>query len=382
MSQGTSYAASPPRSFTPCSSFDHKGSRVRILEAWNDMDHPPFSADNELCKDLAVTTNGNTSVISRTNETTQKKKDYLPGEPRIQLCNATIEAHLEEELATRELDQLSPYLWLVAKQDSSHISSLTHQRVRGREIVVTEKPGLHLVWYNDRVYIKPLPKYLLSYAFWDFYFFSPHSPLSVPLRNELRQAALGFLRSYSHLVQRRSDFNLAMDESHRLLPKHTEYAEFARLIRSLESVDDRMVSPRYNYGELRLSRLNFWIKVLLFRFTYHKAESQYGLYFARFYGPILFAFGVFSVLLSAMQVVLAVIPLTGDSGASWLDFARVSRGFSVFILFVVAIVAVLLMATFVGLASREIIYALRDLHRQSRSKRRATGAGDDMPLEH
>ncbi|KAL6696426.1 hypothetical protein J3F84DRAFT_407324 [Trichoderma pleuroticola] len=342
------------------------------------MDHPPFSADNELCKVLRATADGNTRVISRINNPAQK--DYLPGEPRIQLCNATIGAHLEEELATRELNQLSPYLWLVAKQDSSHISSLTHQRVRGREIIVTEKPGLHLVWYNDRVFIKPLPKYLLSHAFWDFYLISPHSPLPKPLQNELREAALGFLRSYSYLVQRRSDFDLAMDESHRLLPKSIKYADFVRLIRSLESVEDRMVSPRYNYGELRLSRLNFWIKILLFRFTYHKAEGQYGLYFARFYGPILFAFGVFSVLLSAMQVVLAVMPLTDDLGASWLDFAKVSRGFSILILVVVAIVAFFLLVAFMSLASREIIYALRDLYHKGGSRRHTDGHGYDSIL--
>lgn len=35
-----------------------------------------------------------------------------------------------------------------------------------REIIVTEGPRLHLVWIYDRVFIKPLPRYLLSYTFW------------------------------------------------------------------------------------------------------------------------------------------------------------------------------------------------------------------------
>lgn len=226
------------------------------------MDRPPFSEDDELCTGLVIIKLGQTNVIQRSNKPAvqppgpARQKDHLPGEPNIQLDNATISAHLDEELATADLNRLSAHLWLVAKQDSSHISSLTHQIVRGREIVITERPGLHLVWHYNRVFIKPLPKYLLSHAFWDFYLISPSSPVPEALRNDLRKAALGFLRSYSYLVRRRSYFDLVMNEDHRLLPKKTKYADFVRLMRSLEAVDDSMVSPRYSYGELRLSRLN------------------------------------------------------------------------------------------------------------------------------
>lgn len=73
-----------------------------------------------------------------------RAKDYLPGEPNTPLNSKTsIGVCLEAELATRDLDQLTP--WLSVKQDSSHISPLTHQLARGREIVITEKPGLRLV---------------------------------------------------------------------------------------------------------------------------------------------------------------------------------------------------------------------------------------------
>jgi hypothetical protein len=41
--------------------------------------------------------------------------------------------------------------------------------MKRREIVVTEDPRLHLVWIYDRVFIKPLPKYLLSHDFWQIY---------------------------------------------------------------------------------------------------------------------------------------------------------------------------------------------------------------------
>ncbi|KAI1827053.1 hypothetical protein F4861DRAFT_467048 [Xylaria intraflava] len=328
------------------------------------MDHPPFSANNELCKSLAIATQGQASVLHRTtHRLVDEQKTYLPGEPNIQLDNESISVHLQEELATRDLDQLSSYLWLVMKQDSSHIPSLTHQIVRGREIVITEEPGLHLVWYYNHVFIKPLPKYMLSHAFWAFYLISPNSPIQEPLRSDLRKAALGFLRSYRYLVRRRSDFELAMDKRHRLLPKKTNYADFIKLIRSLDTVDDSMVSPRYTYGELRLSRLNFWIKLFLFRLRYHKPEGQYGPYIARFYGPLLFLFGIFSVQLSAMQVVLATIPLTNDLTASWVAFIKVSKGYSVFTLLAVAIIPLFLVGVAVCLLSLEILRVVGGLHR-------------------
>lgn len=164
-----------------------------------------------------------------------------------------------------------------------------------------------------------------------------------------------------------------MHEDHRLVPKRVRYTNFVSLIKSFETVDDGMVSPRYHYGELRLTRLNFWSKILLFRFTYYKVEGQYGAYFARFYGPILFLFALLSVLLSAMQVVLAVQDLV-ESVASWEAFAKVSRGFSVFALVIVAIMVLFLLLALVTISSREALYALKDLYRKRPSRGRTNGA--------
>ncbi|KAI5859491.1 hypothetical protein GGS23DRAFT_616181 [Durotheca rogersii] len=289
-----------------------------------------------------------------------EKREYLPGDPRIKLDDGHIGQYLESELATRDLDRLAPHLWLVGKQDSSHISSLTHQLVRGRQIVITEKPELHLVWYYDRVFVKPLPKYLLSHAFWKYYLCSEDSPIDESLRRDLKGASLGFLRSYSRLVRHKSDFALAKHEDHCLLPKGVKYRSLMDLLERFDLIDDVDVSPRYHYGELRLSRLNFWSKILLFRFWYHKVDGQYGNYFARFYRPILFIFGVFSVPLSAMQVVLGIQALF-EPGESWDVFARVSLGFSIFAVSCAAAIIMFLLLTFISLSSREIVFALRDL---------------------
>lgn len=338
------------------------------------MDQAPFGQDSELCKGFRFIREENgTYVTKRTpvafqqGQTEALRKIHLPGEPRIQL-NANIGDSLQEELVTEVLNCLSPHLWLVGTQSSAKISSLTHQIVQGREIVITEKPELHLIWHYNRVFIKPLPKYLLSYSFWDYYLISSLSPIEKPVRNTIKEAALGFLRSYKYLIRHRSDFNLAMKEEHRLLPKGTTYSEFSRFIESLETIDDSMVSARYQYGELRLTRLNFWIKVFLFRSTYHRVEGQYGPYFARFYGPILFLFGVFSVTLSGMQVVLNTTPRTDVSSASWHDITLAFWGFAVFTLIVVLIIICFFLVTFLGLAIRETTFAMKARYIKSRTE--------------
>ncbi|KAB5515648.1 hypothetical protein GE09DRAFT_1195942 [Coniochaeta sp. 2T2.1] len=65
------------------------------------------------------------------------------------------------------------------------------------------------------------------------------------------------------------------------------------------------VSPRYHYGELRLSRLNFYAPFLFGKFNFQKPHGQYSDYFARFYGPVLFGFAVASTVLNSMQVEMA-----------------------------------------------------------------------------
>jgi hypothetical protein len=63
--------------------------------------------------------------------------------------------------------------------------------------------------------------------------------------------------------------------------------------------------PRYHFGEIRLSCLNFYSKFLLHRTRYEWGRPLYSAYFSKFYGHILFVFAMVSLLLSAMQVELA-----------------------------------------------------------------------------
>lgn len=103
--------------------------------------------------------------------------------------------------------------------------------------------------------------------------------------------------------------------------------------------------------------------MFLRRFTYRKSEGQYGPYFARFYGPLAFVFAIFSVLLSAMQVILAALPvIMGNSDMSWVPFAKASTGFSIFTLLFVVITLLFLVGVFLSLLFIETIHALKDLY--------------------
>ncbi|KAL8367881.1 hypothetical protein RB599_003680 [Gaeumannomyces hyphopodioides] len=72
---------------------------------------------------------------------------------------------LAREFCSDDLDRVADKLWWMSKQDSGNISPLHRQLVKRRTIVVTEDPKLHLVWIYDRIFIKPFPRYIGSYAF-------------------------------------------------------------------------------------------------------------------------------------------------------------------------------------------------------------------------
>lgn len=278
----------------------------------------------------------------------------LPGFPRIKLhdTEATME-HLRKELWCERLEPIAKHLWLMSTRSSNNITPLHRQSLRGRNIIVMEDPGLHLTWSHNQIFIKPLPRYLLSYAFWDQYLLVTTAQVDTD-REALVRASLGLLRTYYHLIQHESDFNSANNA--RLLPEDVNWEEFCRFSETFSNITDKMVSKRYEYGELRLSRLNLWAILLLRKTAYQDQGLQYSDYFAPYYGPLLFMFGVFSVLLSAMQVGLAAEALDAQG---WFAFENVSRWFAVLsIVISIAPVIVLVLVLLVKVVD-ECVFALK-----------------------
>jgi hypothetical protein len=109
-------------------------------------------------------------------------------------------------------------------------------------------------------------------------------------------------------------------------------------LRSFESASDDDVTLRYKYGELRLSRINFYIKFYECRLFYRKMQWQYSDYLNSVVAPLVFTFALVSVALSAMQVVLAAQQLNGNQTHDWQKFTSFSQWSAVvFLIFVVMV---------------------------------------------
>jgi hypothetical protein len=296
----------------------HTNVSIRVaLHATAMSKQPPFPREFELNKELQFLLQASP---------TPNTPHHLPGHPRINLDDTTkLTAFLAQEFLSKDMERMAPHLWMMSTQSHANISALHRQKVKRREVVVTQDPKLHLVWIYDRIFIKPLPKYLLSHVFWEKYLLSDVSPLGSK-REQIRAAALGYLRTYFYLVKYESDFTIAQDDKVRLIPEEVDWQQFCHFTAGFEDINDLDVSERYHYGELRLTRLNFYSKFFLRKFHYQRMYYQYGAYFARFYGPLLFAFGILSVLLSSMQVVGTIEQI---SSFHWTSLWVVCRWFSV-----------------------------------------------------
>lgn len=285
---------------------------------------------------------------------------------------------LEKEFLTPDLDLLAPHLWLVATQASAHIGPLHEQVLKGREIVLTENPELHLVWADGRIFIKPIPRYLLSHAFWITHLTPRISSNTASLQRghpskALVRATLGYMRTYHYLIQHESDFHIAVQS--KLLPfdnPDITIENFYQLIAGFGELRDDDVSPRYSYGTLRLPRLNIWAKVFLHRFQFYQIYPQYSQYFARFYAPILFLFGLLSVALSAMQVGLQANNANSNGEDRWLALQSASLWFSVVNLLCISAIGLVIALLFIFMLLRELAFAAKGLARQNRADTRVS----------
>jgi hypothetical protein len=265
-------------------------------------------------------------------EALQGLRDTLPDHPTIPLSDrAAVTAFLKRELSTERLRDVYPLLFLASNFEN--ISPLHHQVIKGRRILLTERADLHLVWTHDRIFIKPLPRCLLSYSFWTAHLhprpagatttktrsgeravaaaaaIAPTSvgPQSVDHLARLRLEAQGFLRTYARLITHESDFDLALKL--RLLPPDcaVDWPAWCHFIQGFGLLRDGHVAPRYHYGEIRLARLNFANRVLL-RGTYFDACHSYGTFFAGFAAPYLLIYGAVAVVLAALQNAVQIDP--------------------------------------------------------------------------
>lgn len=331
-----------------------------IASSFNEMSEPveassqkcPFRKADELNSDLDTS------------------RDCLPGYPRIKLSDdKNLLEFVRSELWSEDLESISDRLWWMSKQDSGNISPLHRQIVKGRKITITEDPRLHLVWIDDRIFIKPLPQYLASYVFWQE--FMSNLPKEITA-SKLKEAALGYLRTYFYLIQYESDLRIAQDPVLCLLPKEVTWSQFCRFSAAFNDIADDQVSGRYHYGEIRLTRLNYYAPFLLGKTRYQRTKYQYRAYFAQIQGPVISVFAFLSILLNCMQVALAAI--TSEETDKHVVF-RGCYWLSTIIGFVTSLVMLLLVSLFFFKVSREWNFALHNRLQWKKSSQKQNSEG-------
>lgn len=232
--------------------------------------------------------------------------------------------YLRRELDFSRLDGIHHHLWL-AGRSSVGSRALHRQLMIGREIILTEQADLHLVWQDSRIYLKPMPEFLLNFHFWTEYLCQDEA---------LWQSARGFLLSYLWLVSSKNDLRIAHDKG--LLPPEIRWERWVPFSRSLLGPINIMsldsVNRRFLYGELRLNRLN-WIYRLFslkhkprnFIIGYMYGYNRYSVFLERNFTWIIGAFVYVTIVLTAMQVGLATDRLGKNE-----RFQNASYGFTVF----------------------------------------------------
>ncbi|KAI1347041.1 hypothetical protein F5Y01DRAFT_319118 [Xylaria sp. FL0043] len=238
--------------------------------------------------------------------------------------------YFEKELGVGRLRSLSAWLWVAGRPMPAR--PLHYQLLLGREIVLVEQMDLHLVWTSGRMFLKPIPRYLLEPCFWTIYLACPcdppctQSPARPCAKQRLRRSALGFLFSYAALLCYESDFILARERH--LLPEQVQWHDWRKLVEELDTEHIyTKIDARYIYGELRLSRLNkiqYLHSSAAFR-GYMSPWNRYGDFFYYNFTWLTSATVYIAIVLTALQVGLATEALARNR-----IFQSASYGFTIF----------------------------------------------------
>ena len=103
--------------------------------------------------------------------------------------------YFASELNPVRLNRIHKHLWWAGQERAAR--ALHHQCRIGRRPEITEDPNLHLLWARERLFVKPLPDFLLCRSIWE------HWLCKDP---ELFEQAIGMLMSYMWLIRSQSDF--------------------------------------------------------------------------------------------------------------------------------------------------------------------------------
>lgn len=234
-----------------------------------------------------------------------------------------LETYLRIDLSVDSLNKIHKHLWFAGLPQGAR--ALHHQLLIGRKIIIAERADLHLLWRDDRLYLKPMPDYLLSYDVWNGTLLKD--------RNSFENAT-GFLLSYLWLIRHKSDFLIAQSEN--LVSKDVTWEQWTTfsmaIFPNVFSTAFEGISPRYLYGELRLARVNLIYRLCrktrnskTFVRGYFYGYHTYSSFVEQNFAWVLTLIVYITIVLTAMQVGLGTTELQSNA-----LFNRASYGFTVF----------------------------------------------------
>lgn len=236
---------------------------------------------------------------------------------------AALKTYLASNLNVDALIKIHKHLWIAGLPQGPR--ALHAQISADRRIRIAEKADVYLLWHGQKVFLKPLPDYLICHAVWEAY---------LCLDQALYTDATGFLASYLWLVQ--NPRHLQVAHKHGLIAQKIDWAAWSAFSQGVASEINlytfENLNPRYIYGELRLDRINsiyrfcsrttsFTTFLRGYQYAYHDYSTFVDRNFAWFLTFIVYV----GLVLTAMQVALGTEQLQNNAA-----FNRASYGFTVF----------------------------------------------------
>lgn len=264
--------------------------------------------------------------------------------------NDAMNRYIRRDLDLSRLLRIHRHLWLAGLPKSAR--PLHHQLLMERDVIMTERADLHLTWTEKRLFLKRLPEYLMDYTTWKN---------TLCQEKTIFMEASGLLLSYMWLIASQSDLRIAHDAG--LLPREITWSLWTRFSRAcLTGLDHKLlttVSPRYVYGELRLSRLNTIYRLCASDFKtlvrgYRYGYSEYSNFVERNFAWFLTAIIYITVVLTALQVGLGTDQLKTNH-----SFMRASYGFTVFSILAPLILGTVVVGVLLVLVLWNGTYALK-----------------------
>ncbi|KAF4156916.1 hypothetical protein CNMCM6069_006212 [Aspergillus lentulus] len=295
-------------------------------------------------------------------ETSDRSQDVLLTLPTISrtanhhvfLVQDDMQTFLSTDLDLSRVNIIHNLLWMAGRPMNAR--PLQRQKMMGFELIPTERADLHLLKFSTKLLVKPLPEYILDHDFWTHHLCSSQT---------LHESATGLLLSYMWLICTPLDLQLAHD--HSLIPKDLTWPWWKAFITEFYAHVDvnalDTVNKRYQFGELRLGRINtiYRVRFFLSHFIrgYLYGYNRYVVFYERNFAWMLMIFAVFSLVLSAMQVAADVPRLNGNAA-----FQDTTYGFVVLSIVVVAVFLGVLGMLFSGIYVFNMFAAISQCRRE------------------